>query len=1623
VSARAFSGGRLQSRWARGSIAAVVTLALAGTLVAAPPDSGVAHASTVAVPGVPTGEVSSPQNLASNGGLYTSSATPTFTAQATDASGAAVSLAFEVLSGTSVVASGTPSAVASGTAVSWTSSALAAGSYTWQVQASDSGGAGAWSAAQSFTVDTSTPANPVITCAGYPANVWTAVVTGGTTCSWTDSSGDVSGYRWQMDSGPKTMTTGTSIPVNPAAGLHSLHVSVENDAGTWNGATYAFGVGSAGITSPLTESTTSANVTLQASAPSGSSTVEFFYQVGSGSFAAVPTANVTNAGSSVTWPVALNSVTGGVQSPALTWAVGTTVTTDGPVQVEAVFYNSTGGTVATTAPVTVLLSHLGNGQDFGSASLGPVTVGLQSGNAEVSASDVSIASYGSGLDVTRTFNSLQPSVPGLFGPGWVASFQVLGASQSWSSVTDDSSYAVLTGTDGSTILFTTGTTSGGVTSYTGDATALADTLVLTKSSSGFSLTDSSQDVTTFVATTGGSVYSPSTVTTPSSPQSAAYIYDGTTTDATYGKPLLMLAPNPEISGSVSTASACPYPASATTWTAGCRGLSFSYDATTHNISGINFLAYDGKTFTNTAVASYTYSSSGQLKNEWDPRISPQLKTVYTYVSSGPAAGRISTLSPSEGQASPALASWALTYDTTSTDANYNKLLTVTRTHSATYGGASATQTVDYNVPLTVATGGPINMDAATVATWGQSDIPLSAVAVFPADHVPSSPPTATDYTYATIDYYDASGQQVNQAMNNGTWDVTTTEYDGFGNTVRTLSGADRATALAAGANSVAVSEELDTQNLYSADGTELLDTYGPAFTALEGGILQTVRTHTHNVYDAGAPNGDVAANGQPYRLETSQVVTASLGASVPGVSDIDARTTENVYNNGSDNEGWTLGTPLTTVTDPSGLKITKTAVYNENPSLYGGDPLQTDSYMPTDTTGGTAGDTRTVYYTAGTNTVDSACGNQPAWADMLCKTEPAAQPGTSGLPNLPVTQYTYNIYLQPLTTTETYGTTGTRTTNYTYDAADRPLTTAVTTTGTGMGATVPETETVYSTTTGLTTDTETLSSTGAVTADLNTTYDDFGQPITYTDATGTKSTYTYDLAGRVTSMYDGQGTTTVTYENGTNNSGEVTSETDSQAGTFTAAYNPDGAMTTETYPDGTTGTYTIDATGTATGLTYTNTHWAAPISDEVTTTAQGDWATQTVLGTTQAYTYDTDDRITNVQDTQAAGCTTRAYTYDQDSNRTSLTTSAPATTGACQTTTSSTESYTYDAADRLINTGYTYNTQGGITTTPSVDAGGTGNMTATYYANDMVNTQTQAGDTKTWTLDPDQNRVVTGVDSVSGVTTTNHYSSDSARPSWSETSTDTISRDILGPDNQLAAIDTNGNTLTLQLTDLHGDVIATVNPAADTAPAATYTYTEFGAVESTSTNPGEYGYLGGAQISSDTLGGNQLMGARSYSTALGRFDQTDPISGGSANNYDYTDQNPLTNEDLTGQNSVNVGCSSRTVQVFYWTYTVPYTQTCVYDLSRDETDLIARVYSDSGIFVAAGLIIAGLLKNSKLEFTDGFLQAWGVVLVTALFLARDASNARAHNACLAIRTYNGVPTGDGWDNESQCHNT
>jgi hypothetical protein len=43
------------------------------------------------------------------------------------------------------------------------------------------------------------------------------------------------------------------------------------------------------------------------------------------------------------------------------------------------------------------------------------------------------------------------------------------------------------------------------------------------------------------------------------------------------------------------------------------------------------------------------------------------------------------------------------------------------------------------------------------------------------------------------------------------------------------------------------------------------------------------------------------------------------------------------------------------------------------------------------------------------------------------------------------------------------------------------------------------------------------------------------------------------------------------------------------------------------------------------------------------------------------------------------------------------------------------------------------------------------------------------------------------------------------------------------------------------------------------------------------------------------------MGQRLYNPNTGRFLQVDPVPGGSANNYDYADQDPINNSDLNGE--------------------------------------------------------------------------------------------------------------------------
>jgi RHS repeat-associated protein len=70
---------------------------------------------------------------------------------------------------------------------------------------------------------------------------------------------------------------------------------------------------------------------------------------------------------------------------------------------------------------------------------------------------------------------------------------------------------------------------------------------------------------------------------------------------------------------------------------------------------------------------------------------------------------------------------------------------------------------------------------------------------------------------------------------------------------------------------------------------------------------------------------------------------------------------------------------------------------------------------------------------------------------------------------------------------------------------------------------------------------------------------------------------------------------------------------------------------------------------------------------------------------------------------------------------------------------------------------------------------------------------------------------------------------------------------------------------------------------------------------------GRFGWLGAKErraVFSDS--GIISMGVRTYAPALGRFTSPDPVPGGSANAYDYANQDPINNSDLSGLCSLRV---------------------------------------------------------------------------------------------------------------------
>jgi len=511
----------------------------------------------------------------------------------------------------------------------------------------------------------------------------------------------------------------------------------------------------------------------------------------------------------------------------------------------------------------------------------------------------------------------------------------------------------------------------------------------------------------------------------------------------------------------------------------------------------------------------------------------------------------------------------------------------------------------------------------------------------------------------------------------------------------------------------------------------------------------------------------------------------------------------------------------------------------------------------------------TIYYTPKNEASEAACQNHPEWANLPCRTQPAEQPSTSGLPKLPVTTTTYNIWDEVEKTEQTVGSEK-RTTTVSFDPAGRPLKSS---TISSTGKPQPTVTDTYSEHTGA------LIEQAAEGRTITSSFNPMGQLVSYTDADGNTSTYTYDVDGRPLTTNDGKGTQTYTYDKTT---GDLTELVDSGARTFSATYNVEGQLEKETYPNGMTATHIYDSIGEATSLAYAkgSSTW---YEDRVSPSIHGQWLSQQSTLSAESYAYDQLGRMTEAAETpQAKGCTTSLYVYDEDSNRTSET--KRTSEGACATQGGTTTAHSYDEADRLTDPGTEYEPFGGATTVPAQDAGGHP-LESKYYAGGALYSQSQNGQSNTYELDPaGRVRETTTVTSLESKSTISHYSGNGSSPAWTTTG-GIWTRNIVGIGGGITATETQGKEAEIQLSNLHGDVIGTVKDNSGAQPTLTSEPTAFGVP--TTTTPSKYSWLGSGglqtEFSSGVAGGTSgvyvpQLGLHLEPAGLSSAAEQDPVN-------------------------------------------------------------------------------------------------------------------------------------------------
>lgn len=425
--------------------------------------------------------------------------------------------------------------------------------------------------------------------------------------------------------------------------------------------------------------------------------------------------------------------------------------------------------------------------------------------------------------------------------------------------------------------------------------------------------------------------------------------------------------------------------------------------------------------------------------------------------------------------------------------------------------------------------------------------------------------------------------------------------------------------------------------------------------------------------------------------------------------------------------------------------------------------------------------------------------------------------------------------------------------------------------------------------------------------------------VSYRDVFGNVTTSGYDIMGRETVQNGPAGLIEKSYDKADRvvqvKRAGVVQATDL---VFNAT---SGRLESVVYPvNGTKGTFGYDTLGRPNKVTWAKVGAATITGHEVTRNAIGDVATQVVDGSDyhagDDFFYDKAGRL---YDAYVPG---RRVQYEFGTLTTtacgaSVLTAAGANTDRTKQTVTPgggaavVTSYCYDRADRLMST-----SDGAVGV---VTYDGHGNATSIfgevhgYDAADRHLSTVKGATTVSYTRDA-TDRIVER--KLNGVTVSRYGSTGSGDTADFVTNTaNQVQQVILTlPGGALLTAQASGNVWSYP--NLHGDIVATAG-ADGLKQGATATYDPFGnqiggALPDNTLGNLDYAWLGQHQRPLEHEGGLQPiieMGARQYSPLLGRFIEVDPVDGGSANDYDYVNGDPVNNFDLAGRcNSVAPWC-------------------------------------------------------------------------------------------------------------------